>query len=106
MGGSQEPMQGQPADSHDSRAGCGTAAVLTDPADAASAAESDGSSDVSHADMASDGNAAGRQRLALWAVELRLSHPVTGQQLRILLPHQAELARTCPELMLVAGGTS
>jgi hypothetical protein len=68
-------------------------------------ADTDGSSDGDHPDKAAD-ETAGHQRLALWAVELQLRHPVTGQQLQILLPNQAELARTCPELMFVADGTS
>lgn len=37
-------------------------------------------------------------RLALWAVELRLDHPVTGAPLCLRLPRQAALAATCPEL--------
>lgn len=37
-------------------------------------------------------------RLALWAVELRLAHPVTGEPLCLRLPRQAALAATCPEL--------
>jgi hypothetical protein len=98
-------MQAQPAALHGPGADCGMAAVHTDAADAEPAAESDGSSDNGNADMASDENA-GHQRLALWAVELQFRHPITGQQLQMLLPHQAELARTCPELMLVAGGTA
>ena len=106
MGRSEEAMQGQPAPSHGAAADCSVAAAHADAAYARSAAESDGSSDVGHADIASGEDAAGLQRLALWAVELQLRHPITGQQLQIVLPHQAELARTCPELMLVPNGTS
>lgn len=45
----------------------------------------------------------GRQRLALWAVELRLQHPITDEPLHLMLPRQAELARTCPELTIGDG---
>lgn len=99
-------MQGQPAAPHGAAADCSVAAVQSDAVDAKLASETDGSSDVGHADIASDEDAAGLQRLALWAVELQLRHPVTGLQLQIALPHQAELASMCPELMLVPNGTS
>lgn len=46
-------------------------------------------------------SASGCQRLALWAVELRLRHPMTGEPLHLTLPQQAVLARECPELLVV-----
>ena len=99
-------MQSQPAASHGVATDCSMANVHADTAVADPAADSDSNSDVDHSAMVSDEDAAGQQRLALWAVELQFRHPVTGQQLQVLLPHQAELARTCPELMLVNDGVS
>lgn len=64
-------------------------------------AVADGGSSGSDGEEALERHSFGGQRLALWAVELRLRHPVTGEPLYLALLRQSELARSCPELMMV-----
>ena len=40
-----------------------------------------------------------KPRLALWAVELRFQHPVSGEAMCVMVPRQEEMALHCTELM-------